>query len=68
MFVRSSPTNDATSASASPDKMIHQTRQLMEETVKLSDLTHRLFWVTVVLGAFAVIRYLSMVLDFCDHP
>ncbi|MEJ0089377.1 MAG: hypothetical protein WDM80_06490 [Limisphaerales bacterium] len=68
MFVRYSPTSDATSSSASPDKMIEQTRRLVEETVKLSDLTHRLFWVTLVLVGFAIIRYMDMVLDFCDHP
>ncbi len=44
--------------------MLNQTRQLVEETVKLSDLAHRLFWLTVVLGVFAAIRYVSMLLDF----
>jgi hypothetical protein len=52
---------------ASPDKMQHQTRKLVEETVKLSDLTHRLFWLTIVLGIFALLRYVNMVMDFYDH-
>jgi hypothetical protein len=56
-----STTNQTTN---SPDEMLHQMRQLVEETVKLSDLAHRLFWLTVVLGVFALIRYVSMLLDF----
>lgn len=52
---------------ASPDKMQNQTRKLVEETVKLSDLTHRLFWLTIVLGIFALLRYVNMVMDFYDH-
>jgi hypothetical protein len=59
-----SPTNQTTT---SPDEMLNQTRQLVEETVKLSDLAHRLFWLTVVLGVFALIRYVNMLLDFYDH-
>jgi hypothetical protein len=64
MSTRCSPTNDL---SASPDKRLNQTRKLLEETVKLSDLAHGLFWLTVVLGVFALIRYVNMVLDFYDH-
>jgi hypothetical protein len=26
-----------------------------------------LFWLTVVLGVFAAIRYVNMLLDFYDH-
>ena len=47
--------------------MVNQARQLVGETVKLSDLAHRLFWLTVVLGVFATIRYVNMLLDFYDH-
>jgi hypothetical protein len=56
-----SPTNQTTT---SPDEILNQTRQMVEETVKLSDRAHRLFWLTVVLGVFALIRYVSMLLDF----
>jgi hypothetical protein len=59
------PTTNQTTDS--PDKRLKQTRKLLEETVKLSDLAHGLFWLTVVLGVFALIRYVNMVLDFYDH-
>lgn len=59
-----STTNQTTN---SPDAMLNQTRKLVEESVKLSDLTHRLFWLTVVLGVFAMLRYANMILDFFDH-
>jgi hypothetical protein len=61
---RHSPANQTT---GSPDKMLNQARELVGETVKLSDLAHRLFWLTVVLGVFAMLRYVNMVLDFYDH-
>ncbi len=47
--------------------MLNETRKLVDETVKLSDLTHRLFWLTIVLGIFALLRYVNMILDFYDH-
>jgi hypothetical protein len=59
------PTTNQTTDS--PDQRLNQTRKLLEETVKLSDLAHGLFWLTVVLGVFALIRYVNMVLDFYDH-
>jgi hypothetical protein len=64
MLVRRTPIVDP---AISPDKMQNQTRKLMDETVKLSDLTHRLFWLTIVLGVFALFRYVNMILDFYDH-
>ena len=64
MLVRRPPNVDPV---ISPDKMLNQTRQLMHETVKLSDLTHRLFWLTIVLSIFALFRYVNMIMDFFDH-
>ena len=64
MFVRRTPNVDP---AISPDKVLNQTRKLMDETVKLSDLTHRLFWLTIVLGIFALVRYVNMILEFYDH-
>lgn len=64
MLVRRTPIADP---AASPDKTLDQTRKLVAETVKLSDLTHRLFWLTIVLGIFALLRYVNMVMDFYDH-
>jgi hypothetical protein len=66
-FPATLPCSTTNQTTASPDEMLNQTRQLVEETVKLSDLAHRLFWLTVVLGVFAAIRYVNMLLDFCDH-
>jgi hypothetical protein len=66
-FHPSAPCSPAYGPADSPDKMLHQTRKRVEETVKLSDLTHRLFWLTIVLGVFAVIRYANMILDYFDH-
>jgi hypothetical protein len=66
-FHTSAPCSPAHGTADSPDKMLNQTRKRVEETVKLSDLTHRLFWLTIVLGVFGVIRYAKMILDFFDH-
>jgi hypothetical protein len=66
-FPTTLPCSTINQTTASPDKMLNQTRKLLEQTVKLSDLAHRLFWLTVVLGVFALIRYVNMVLDFYDH-
>jgi hypothetical protein len=66
-FLTSARCSRANDMAGSPDKRLNQTRKLLEETVKLSDLAHGLFWLTVVLGVFALIRYVNMVLDFYDH-
>jgi hypothetical protein len=65
-FSATLPCSTTNQTTTSPDEMLNQTRQLVEETVKLSDRAHRLFWLTVVLGVFALIRYVSMLLDFYD--
>jgi hypothetical protein len=66
-FLTSARCSPVNGMAGSPDKRLNQTRKLLEETVKLSDLAHGLFWLTVVLGVFALIRYVNMVLDFYDH-
>jgi hypothetical protein len=66
-FPATQPCSTTNQTTDSPDKILNQTRKMVEETVKLSDLTHRLFWLTVVLCVFAVIRYANMILDFFDH-
>jgi hypothetical protein len=66
-FLMSARCPTADDLAVSPDQRLDRTRKLLEETVKLSDLAHGLFWLTVVLGVFALIRYVNMVLDFYDH-
>jgi hypothetical protein len=48
----------------SNEQMVKQSRRLMEETVKHSDRAYRFFWLTIILGTFALLRYLAMVVDF----
>ena len=48
----------------SSEQMAKQSRRLMEETERHSDLAHRFFWLTIVLGGFALLRYLAMVFDY----
>ena len=51
-----------------PDEHLKkQTRRLVEESVKLSELTHKLFWLSVVLGVFSLFRYAIMVFDFYNN-
>jgi hypothetical protein len=51
-----------------PDEHLKkQTRKLVEESVKLSELTLKLFWLSVVLGVFSLFRYVIMVFDFYNN-
>ncbi len=49
-----------------PKENARRSARLVEESVKLTEFAQKLYWLTIILGVFALIRFLIMVLDFCQ--
>jgi hypothetical protein len=48
------------------EKLTQQTDSLVEETVKLTDFTRGVFWLTIVLGVFAIVQIIIMLFEYCS--
>lgn len=46
--------------------LTQQTDRLVVETVKLTDFTRGVFWLTVVLGFFAIVQIFIMLVEYCS--
>ena len=48
------------------EKLTQQTDRLVQYTVELTRFTKGVFWLTVVLGVFALIQIVIMVFEYCS--